>query len=80
MKVSPVEEAKEAKEKEAQVVNEEAVGEIWEVTVEAMGAVLVEGKDAVGSAEEGKEGGKEVGWVEVKEMAVERGEEEVEKD
>ena len=59
MKVGPVEEAKEAKEKEAQVVNEEAVGEIWEVTVEAMGAVLVEGKDAVGSAEEGKEGGKE---------------------
>ena len=59
MKVSPVEEVKEAKEKEAQVVNEEAVGEIWEVTVEAMGAVLVEGKDAAGSAEEGKEGGKE---------------------
>mgnify|MGYP004416550951 FL=1 len=59
MKVSPVEEAKEAKEKEAQVVNEEAVGEIWEVTVEAMGAVLVEGKDAAGSAEEGKEGVKE---------------------
>lgn len=57
--MSPVEEVKEAKEKEAQVVNEEAVGEIWEVTVEAMGAVLVEGKDAAGSAEEGKEGGKE---------------------
>ena len=45
--MSPVEEAKEAKEKEAQVVNEEAVGEIWEVTVEAMGAVLVEGKEGV---------------------------------
>jgi hypothetical protein len=29
------------------------------VTVEAMGAVLVEGKDAAGSAEEGKEGVKE---------------------
>ena len=41
MKVGPVEEAKEAKEKEAQVVNEEAVGEIWEVTVEAMGAVAM---------------------------------------
>ena len=50
--MGPVEEAKEAKEKEAQVVNEEAVGGIWEVTVEAMGAVLVEGKDAAGSAED----------------------------
>lgn len=57
--MSSVEEVKGAKEKEAQVVEEEAVEEIWEVTVEAMGAVLVEGKDAAGSAEEGKEGVKE---------------------
>jgi predicted transcriptional regulator len=56
MKVSPVEEVKEAKEKEAQVVNEEAVGEMGEVTVEAMGAVLVEGKDAAAA---GKAGAKE---------------------
>ena len=38
--MSPVEEVKEAKEKEAQVVNEEAVGEMGEVTVEAMGAAM----------------------------------------
>ena len=57
--MSSVEEVKGAKEKEAQVLKEEAVEEIWEVTVEAMGAVLVEGKDAAGSAEEGKEGVKE---------------------
>ena len=57
--MSPVEEVKEAKEKEAQVVNEEAVGERGEVTGAARGAVLVAGTDAAGSAEEGKEGVKE---------------------
>jgi hypothetical protein len=36
-----------------------AVATAVELAAEAMGAVLVEGKDAAGSAEEGKEGVKE---------------------